>query len=70
LPYLTAAAPSHRLTLVAARLYEPRERQIIVAKKDKNNAAIGHSLDFADILLAAWWCKDARPKPLFRVRRA
>jgi hypothetical protein len=49
---------------------QPRERQIIVEKKDKIKAAIGHSPDFADSLLAAWWCKTYKPKSLFRVRRA
>ena len=43
----------------------------IVKKKDKIKAAIGHSPDFADSLLAAWWCKTYQPtRPVFRVRRA
>ena len=42
----------------------------IVEKKDKIKAAIGHSPDFADSLLAAWWCRTYRAKSLFRVRRA
>jgi hypothetical protein len=39
---------------LGAHHYQPRERQIIVEKKDKIKAAIGHSPDFADSLLAAW----------------
>jgi hypothetical protein len=46
-----------------------REWQIIVQKKDKIKAAIGHSPDFADSLLAAWWCRTYQPKGSFRVRR-
>ena len=42
----------------------------IVEKKDKIKAIIGHSPDFADSLLAAWWCRAYRAKSLFRVRRA
>ena len=38
--------------------------------QDKIKAAIGHSPDFADSLLAAWWCRAHPPKPLFRVRAA
>jgi hypothetical protein len=55
---------------LGAHHYEPRERQIIVEKKDKIKAAIGHSPDFADSLLAAWWCRTYREKAVFRVRRA
>ena len=47
-----------------------RERMTIVEKKDKIKAVIGHSPDFADSLLATWWCKAHRPKVMFRVRRA
>lgn len=57
---------------LAAHHYETRERQVIVEKKDKIKAAIGHSPDFADSLLAVWWCK-AYPLvhvPVFRVRSA
>jgi len=49
---------------------EVREPMTIVENKDKIKAAIGHSPDFADSLLAAWWCKTYKPKPPFRVRRA
>ena len=49
---------------------EVRERMTIVEKKDKIKAAIGHSPDFADSLLAAWGCRAYRAKSLFRVRRA
>ncbi|HYF47126.1 MAG TPA: hypothetical protein VD926_13005 [Acidimicrobiales bacterium] len=45
-------------------------RSGIVDKKDKVKAAIGHSPDFADGLLAAWWCKTYRPVVSFRVRTA
>jgi hypothetical protein len=46
---------------------EVRERMTIAEKKDKIKA--GHSPDFADSLLAAWWCRAYRPKVTFRVRR-
>ncbi len=49
---------------------EVRERMTIVEKKDKIKAAIGHSPDFADSSLAAWWCQTYRPRTVFRVRRA
>lgn len=55
---------------LAAHHYEVRERQTIVEKKDKIKASIGHSPDFADSLLAAWWCKTYRPAVGFRVRTA
>jgi len=45
------------------------ERQIVVEKKDQIKAAIGHSPDFADSLLAAWWCRTYRQQSTFRVRR-
>jgi hypothetical protein len=54
---------------LGAHHYEPREWQIIVEKKDKIKAAVGHSPDFADSLLAAWWCRTYQPKSSFRVRR-
>lgn len=53
---------------LGAHHYQPKERQTIVEKKDKIKAAIGHSPDFADSLLAAWWCKTYRPSSGFRVR--
>jgi hypothetical protein len=46
-----------------------RGGQIIVEKKDKIKAAVGHSPDFVDSLLAAWWCRTDQPKSSFRVRR-
>jgi hypothetical protein len=49
---------------------EVRERQTIVEKKDKIKAVNRHSPDFAESLLAAWWCKTYRPNPVFRVRGA
>jgi hypothetical protein len=42
----------------------------IVEKKDRIKAALGHSPDFADSLLAAWWCRTYRPRVAFRVRSA
>jgi hypothetical protein len=60
---------THRWLRLGAHHYQPRERQIIVEKKDKIKAAIGHSPDFADSLLAAWWCRAYQPKSSFRVRR-
>jgi hypothetical protein len=41
-----------------------------VEKKDRLVAAIGHSPDFADNLLAACWCRTYRPAVGFRVRTA
>ena len=55
---------------LGAHHYETRQRQVIVEKKDKIKAAIGHSPDFADSLLAAWWCRTYRPVMGFRVRTA
>jgi hypothetical protein len=49
---------------------EVRERMTIVEKKDRIKAALGHSPDFADSLLAAWWCRTYRPRVAFRVRSA
>ena len=51
------------------RLAVREERQIVVEKKDQIKAAIGHSPDFADSLLAAWWCRTYRQQSTFRVRR-
>jgi hypothetical protein len=45
-----------------------RERQI-VEKKNRIKASIGHSPDFADSLLAAWWCKMYQLTARLRVRR-
>lgn len=55
---------------LGAHHYETQERKVIVEKKDKIKAAIGHSPDFADSLLAAWWCKSYQSVPIFRVRTA
>lgn len=55
---------------LAAHHYENRERMVIVEKKDKIKAAIGHSPDYADSLLAAWWVKTYRETVVFRVRSA
>jgi hypothetical protein len=47
-----------------------RERITIVEKKDRIKAALWHSPDFADSLLAAWWRRMYRPRVAFRVRSA
>jgi phage terminase small subunit len=55
---------------LGAHRHETRERQVIVEKKDKIKAAIGHSPDFADNLLAAWCGRTYKPSVGFRVRTA
>lgn len=48
-----------------------KERLTQVEAKDKIKAAIGHSPDFEDSLLAAWWAKTFKPPTsAFRVRTA
>lgn len=47
-----------------------KERQTMLEPKDKIKAAIGHSPDFADSLLAAWWAMTYREAVTFRVRTA
>ena len=49
---------------------EVRERITIVEEKDRIKAALRHSPDFADSLLAAWWRRTYRPRVAVRVRSA
>lgn len=42
-------------TELEAHGYNPKENMVIVDKKDKIKAAIGHSPDYADSLQSAWW---------------
>ena len=55
---------------LGAHHYQVKERQTFLEPRDKIKAAIGHSPNFADSLLAAWWAKTDRPRDGFRVRTA
>ena len=47
--------------------HQQRHRRTLIDKS--RDAPLGHTPDFADSLLAAWWCRAYRPKVVFRVRR-
>lgn len=53
-----------------AHQYETKERQTVVASKDKVKKLLGRSPDYSDSVLAAWWCKNDKPRGGFRVRMA
>ena len=55
---------------LGAHHYIVKERLTQVEDKAKIKTAIGHSPDYADSLLAAWWVKNDKPKIGFRVRQA
>lgn len=55
---------------LGARHYVVKERLTQVEDKAKIKTAIGHSPDYADSLLAAWWVKTDIPRIIFRVRQA
>lgn len=55
---------------LGAHHYTTKDRQLVVESKDKIKAAIGHSPDFADSLLAANWVRTYKPRIGFRVRSA